>query len=525
MNEGNELPEIRPTGQTDSSEKLIIRDRGFTNINKENLIQEKEEEKGQKINSFSTVLSIWNSMLGSSAVSLPYYVYCSGIIPALFLSIIYGLICFYTCKVYVDFGDKEPDFSITIEKYFKKKFGEKIAKLGKAIQIIFSILITLGGTLIYFLIINQNLYPVVCLILNKLGLNIDSKDLTPEFSRFSLVYLGIILCIIMFPLTIKKDIGFLIKLSSFGIYFISILIIFVIYTGISSLINTDFSFDYIINKPNTNERHLKLFGENPIKFAGALSLGYFCHNTVLPVLQNNKKQENNTRDLFLGYCLVCLTFSSCGILGYIGFSGKEFDVDFKDNWFMFFDYDDYYILFFRLLNVIQLITVFPILVYVIRYQIFIFIYDNEYPSRMKVIIYGISTLFLCLVVLYFFYNFLADFLRIVGASTSLILIYTFPPIIKIISFYMKLKGESIEDNEVREKLSKNIEDNNENIEKDENEENKKNKNENENEDKKNKISFKDIVFIIGQILIILIGIATVVFQFVEINFFNISLQE
>ena len=35
MIEGNELVDIRPTGKTVSSEKLIIRDTGLTTINKE----------------------------------------------------------------------------------------------------------------------------------------------------------------------------------------------------------------------------------------------------------------------------------------------------------------------------------------------------------------------------------------------------------------------------------------------------------------------------------------------------------
>ena len=117
-------------------QELIIRDTGLTTINKEINVKIKEGEKEpKKVNSFSTILSIWNSMIGSSTVSLSYNVYYCGIIPAFLLSIIYGLICFYTCKIYVDFGSSESDFSITIEKYFKKKFGDKISKIGKNIQI------------------------------------------------------------------------------------------------------------------------------------------------------------------------------------------------------------------------------------------------------------------------------------------------------------------------------------------------------------------------------------------------------
>lgn len=516
MSEENQLEDIIPIGNANANENLI--ENLNPNENNENNNNEGENEESKKVNSFNTILSIWNTMIGSSTVSLPYNVYYSGIIPAIFLSMIYGLICFYTCKIYNDFGAKDPDFSITVEKYFKKKFGPKIGQIGKFIQILFCCLITIGGALIYFLIVNQNLYPICCLLLNKMGLEIDGKNITPEFDRFSIFYLGIIVCFILFYFLIKREVGFLIKLSSSGIYFISILIIFVIYTGISSLINTEFDLQYIKNNTNSKVRHLKLFGENPAKFAGTLSLGYFCHTAILPILNSNKNQNNNNRDLFLGYSFVCLTFSLCGILGYIGFSGSNFEVDFKDNWFMFFDYDNYFILFLRFLNVFQLLSVFPILIYVVRLQIFNFFYGNDYPSRKHVIIYAISVLFLCLIVLYFAYNFLGNLLAIIGATTSFILIYTFPPLIKMINYYLNLKGDNVDDNA--------SEKNNESIEEEEN--NKINDDINiEKRIKKeiNRITFKDILYFIGQSSFIIIGIITVVFQFVPINVFRINLKD
>ena len=580
MSEETQTTEMRVTGQSEASEKLL-RDTNMSNT--ENIIQEagSNNEEPKKVNSFNTVLSIWNNMIGSSTVVLPYNVFYCGIIPAIILCIIYGLICFYTCKVYYDFGINEPDFSTTIEKYFKRKFGPKIAKIGKNTQILFCTLITLGGLLIYFLIVSQNLYPIVCLILNKIfKTEIDSKNLEPEFGRFSLIYLGIILAFFLFPLTVKKDVGFLVKLSSFGIYFISILIIFVIYTGISSLINTNFHLDYIKNKTDSKERYLYLFGQNPGDFTGTLSMGYFCHTAILPILKTNKNQKNNIRDLALGYIFVGLTFSLCGIMGYIGFSGKKFDVDFQKNWFYFFDYDDYFTLVFRLMSVFQLMSVFPILVYIVRFQSFNFFFGNEYPSKKHVYIYGVSILILCLTVVYFLYDFLNKLIGFIGATTSLILIYTFPPIIKMISYYMSLAGENInnetknsidseiekkeekekneeeeknEENEEKEKKVENEEkiekekpkrnisineniansetdDNNEKEDTDETEEIKKiepnkNKKEIKNKDKHIVLQFKDVLYFIGQSSFILIGITTVILQLVPLNIFNISLKD
>ena len=587
MIEETKTTEMQATDQKEAREQLIV----GASDNPEYIIEGEESQKEEikKVNSFHTILSIWNSMIGSSTVVLPYNVYKSGIIPAIFLSIIYGFICFYTCKIYCDFGEKDPDFSITVEKYFSV-FGPSIAKIGKNTQFFFCTFIVTGALFIYFLIMTQNIYPTICLILNKIGgFDMDSEDLKPEFGRFSLIYLGIVLCFCLFPFIIKKDVGFLVKLSSFGIYFISALIVFEIYTGISSFLNTDFDFEYIKNNnQKSNKRHLKLFGEDPSMFAGTLSMGYFCHTTILPILKANKNQENNIRDLILGYIFVGLTFSLSGIFGYNGFSGKNFGIEFEENWFMFFDEDDYLILVFRLLNVFQLFSVFPILAYVVRIQIFNFFYGNDYPSKRHIIIYGISLLSLCLIVLYFCYNILGKFLAIIGASTTLILLYSFPPIVKTINYFFlledntnndsnnnknikekELNEEKEEEKELKEEKEKEEEEKEEKEikeEKEENEENKeikdeeiKKKNkivinevmsncdtdeniekletdteENESQNKKieirpvkkfKKIGFKDILFILGQSSIIVIGIATVVFQFTNINFFNVHLKD
>lgn len=169
-----------------------------------------------------------------------------------------------------------------------------------------------------------------------MGADIDPNDLTPSFSRFSISYCGIILGALMFPLLIKKDNAILIKINSYGIYFVSMLLLFVYYIGISSLFNTNYDFEYKKNKeipPGSTEepvRHLYLFGENPSLMAGSLTLGFFSHSFVLALMKNNAKQENNRRDLFYGYLLVALTYITIGILGYIGFTGKDFDVTFKD---------------------------------------------------------------------------------------------------------------------------------------------------------------------------------------------------
>lgn len=58
--------------------------------------------------------------------------------------------------------------------------------------------------------------------------------------------------------------------------------------------------------------------------AGALGIGYFLHTVSIPIVKNNEKQENNERDVFLGYLLVGFTYIFVGVFGSIGFYGVYF---------------------------------------------------------------------------------------------------------------------------------------------------------------------------------------------------------
>ena len=110
-----------------------------------------------------------------------------------------------------------------------------------------------------------------------------------------------------------------------GVYSMILIIIFVFYTFFTSLMDTSYDFQYLKNEKDSNIRHLQLFGSDISKLSGMLPLGFFSHNLVLPIMKNNRYQENNRRDVFLGYLMVCVSYILMGIAGYIGFSGSSYD--------------------------------------------------------------------------------------------------------------------------------------------------------------------------------------------------------
>ena len=150
------------------------------------------------------------------------------------------------------------------------------------------------------------------------------------FGRFSIAYSSILVCALLFPFIVKKDINFLLKINSLGVYCVVLIISFILYNFIKSLLNTDFEIGYVKNTEGAVVSYVQLFGPDISKLAGMLSLGYFSHSIILPILKNNEKQENNKRDLLIGYLLVCVTYIFIGVTGYIGFSGKEFKGRFED---------------------------------------------------------------------------------------------------------------------------------------------------------------------------------------------------
>lgn len=56
-----------------------------------------------------------------------------------------------------------------------------------------------------------------------------------------------------------------------------------------------------------------------------LGIGYFLHTVSIPIVKNNEHQENNERDVTIGYMLVAGTYIIVGVMGYFGFIGTFFN--------------------------------------------------------------------------------------------------------------------------------------------------------------------------------------------------------
>ena len=160
-------------------------------------------------------------------------------------------------------------------------------------------------------------------------------DLKPDWSEFSYSWTCVIIFVLVYLMGIPKDVSIYAKINSFGVVFITIIILFICGLGFYSISNTDFTTDeaafeqfkeqYEQDKNTPYVSYIDLASTNFAPIMGILGGGYYFHNMSLAVIRNSKNPDKNIRDVFVGYLLVFLTYVCAGTLGYYGFTGKMFE--------------------------------------------------------------------------------------------------------------------------------------------------------------------------------------------------------
>ena len=119
-----------------------------------------------------------------------------------------------------------------------------------------------------------------------------------------------------------------------------------------------------------------------------------------------------------------------------------------------------------------------------------------------------------MIVLYFCYDILGNLIGLVGATTSLVLIYTISPLTNMIYYYIRHQPkEEIIKKIQRVSKSSDPEDKKEDIFPD---------------NIKDPVPLKPVkalFFYLSMIFIMIVGIFTFTLQFVKVNFFNIKIEE
>ena len=154
---------------------------------------------------------------------------------------------------------------------------------------------------------------------------------------FSCTHVALFEYVLLVSISMKKDLTIFIKMGSLGAICVTTLITFVVIYGFIAIATTDYKFDFGPTEHNHkgaawvdgSAPTLLMYNAGGSALAGVLCAGYFIHQCSLPIIEKAEHPEKNNRNVFLGYCMVFLSYIVVGVLGYFAFTGERFEDIYK----------------------------------------------------------------------------------------------------------------------------------------------------------------------------------------------------
>ncbi|XP_043486528.1 sodium-coupled neutral amino acid transporter 9 homolog isoform X2 [Polistes fuscatus] len=433
--ESNEQPLTKEYIKEYLSTDLTIRQEDTEILNKD--IKPKQS-------SLVTIFSIWNTILGSSLLTMPWGIQMAGFFPGIILILAMGGLCLYTAHrlivVHKYHGSQEKVEVVQLSRIFLNKWVEYIAR-------IFSISVLFGATIAYWILMSNFLYNSINFFYdNVMGLptysiidnNTNSVEvlctrkemyngsdiitvqertfdaLGPSWDLHKTV--PAFLAIIIFPLLNFNSTTFFTKFNSLGTVSIVYIIIFVLIKSASWGLHMDRSMW---------ESSWVLKSTFPA-LSGMLALSFFIHNIIITIMQSNRDQSKNGRDLTIAYGLVTTTYIIVGVIFFVCFPLAKSCI--QDNLLNNFQKWDPLTVIARIVLLFQLFTVYPLLTYMLRIQLI-----SSICEKSTIYTTLITNFILVLISILFatFLPYIGTVIRYTGALSGLIYVFTLPSLLHL----------------------------------------------------------------------------------------------
>lgn len=404
------------------------------------------DELGPKQGSIVTVFSIWNTMMGTALLSMPWALNQAGLILGLLFILAMGILAFYTAFRVVDATEKCSAAGQNIEfadvcRFYFGKWGDRVA-------LWFSLISLIGATIVYWVLMSNFLYftgtcvyeaiydsgspwsvismntsmgcDVICAT-HAPGPSLDSGNSTTFYKVWQLRRtVPWFLVILVFPILNFESPTFFTKFNGLGTVSVFYLLVFVSAKVVQCGVHIDIS-------PN-NLDGVELFKSTFPSLTGTLALSYFIHNCIVTILKNQKNPKNNVRDLGTAYSLVYVTYTAVALLFYISFPLKKDCI--ADNFLNNFGPGDLLSAVARIFLLFQMLTVYPLITFLIRIQFFYYVSGKVYPSLTHVISLNF-TLILAGILFAMFLPSVGSILRFVGSASGLVYVFTLPCLVHL----------------------------------------------------------------------------------------------
>ncbi|KAL6049282.1 Sodium-coupled neutral amino acid transporter 9 [Balamuthia mandrillaris] len=360
-------------------------------------------EKGKYQSSLTTIFSIWNTMMGSSLLALPWGFSESGFLLGLLTIFGIGFLCFYSCYLIVKNGQGYDDFIDLAKKY--------LGRAGTVVGFTSSVLVLVGALIAFDILMSDSLYENV----NSIRYFATKADKIGETKAWSHYIAPLFIAVPMFCLGSLKSFSLLVRLNSVGILCVLYIITFVVvscfvYDGIDihdapPLVETKFFY-----------------------FMGLLMVSYFIHNCILPILKKNNP-KNNVRDLAAAFALVGFSYGLIGGLAFYTYHRRSIPQNFLN--FDIYSQSNIPAMIARFALLVQLATVYPLILCIVRIQFFGTVLKSQWPSIWHVlglnfVLVSIGTWFAI------FYPHIGTVLRFVGAICGFLYVFGLPNLVHIL---------------------------------------------------------------------------------------------
>nr|XP_022911007.1 sodium-coupled neutral amino acid transporter 9 homolog [Onthophagus taurus] len=395
-------------------------------------------------NSLVTIFAIWNTIMGSSLLAMAWGFERSGLISGIILHIIISGICLYTAQLVLNIGKNYGAIGKITE--VPELCRELLGKWAEVVARIFSLIVLVGANIVYWILMSNFLYNFVEFLYEYIVLPENPENRTvlcPKHETFATIKnnsihstrttyfheiwdlnktVPLFLALLMFPLLNFKSPTFFTKFNSLGTLSALYMVIFVCVKAYSWGINDMDWLEELNFKPSFSA------------LSGMLALSYFIHNIIISVMRSNRNQENNVRDLSIAYGLVLFTYLFVGVFFYICFPLAKSCIE--DNLLNNFPQYDPMTIGARVLLLFQLFTVFPLMAFMLRLDIFnnfkaIFTETKSTEfSYFRVIVLNVILVIVCVLFACFLPK-IGTLIRYTGALSGMVYVFTLPSLMKM----------------------------------------------------------------------------------------------
>uniref|UniRef100_A0A667G7I7 Neutral amino acid transporter 9 n=1 Tax=Lynx canadensis TaxID=61383 RepID=A0A667G7I7_LYNCA len=418
-----------------------------------------------KNTSLVTIFMIWNTMMGTSILSIPWGMKQAGFTTGMCVIMLMGILTLYCCYRVVKSRAMISSVDTTTWEYpdvCRYYFGS----FGQWSSLLFSLVSLIGAMIVYWVLMSNFLFNTGKFIFNfihhindtdaVLSTNDSNPVICPSAGsgghpdNGSMIFYAndtglqqfekwwnksktvpFYLIGLLLPLLNFKSPSFFSKFNILGTVSVLYLIFLVTLKAIRLGIHLEFHWfmqtEYFV--PEIRFQFPQL--------TGVLTLAFFIHNCIITLLKNNKNQENNVRDLSIAYMLVTLTYLYIGVLVFASFPSPPLTKDcIEQNFLDNFPSSDILSFIARIFLLFQMMTVYPLLGYLARVQLLGHVFGDIYPSIFHVlilnlIIVGAGVIMAC------FYPNIGGIIRYSGAACGLAFVFIYPSLIYIISLHQE----------------------------------------------------------------------------------------